>query len=183
MSTYQYRAVQTLNRAYFKNENVSLHLIENNLNKIEQAGSLLDQVKKVIFYGKFDSFFKDEVLPAYRAKCTDSKNQIVFHMLLGILTECAELVPVIKNIIRDENFNINDEEFQNYLIKEFGDFRWYISVCLHTLGVTDAQCENLNIRKLEARFGKSFDAEKALTRNLKNEDSLKFQKKSEEFYV
>lgn len=83
------------------------------------------------------------------------------HMVLGMVTESAELADVFKkNIAYGKDIDlINVKE-------ELGDLCWYVANICNINGWNLEDILQININKLSARYGDKFSEEKALNRDL-----------------
>lgn len=69
---------------------------------------------------------------------------------LGLVGEAGEIANKIKKVIRDNNYELNDE-IKYDLRKEIGDVLWYIAALCSELGVEMDDVAEENISKLFSR--------------------------------
>lgn len=131
------------------------------------AGEVLDQIKKHVFYGRpFDldamSAAEDKVGDGYSRITTwdepvdpDSEIEInprVFHALMGIITEGAELAETLKKTVEGEQLDIVN------VSEEIGDIAWYgLGIFADATGITGEQILTANIDKLRRRYPEKFN--------------------------
>ena len=142
----------------------------NALDQFIKWGNVLARAKKSLFYGR--DFFPAN--PAFNAgehfttidedyQLTE-KEQVLIHAILGHATESVELAEVLVKLMRGTG-TFDDVNIQ----EEFGDGEWYRALGLSQLGQTHEENLKQNDAKLERRFGKAFDPEKANERDLEGE--------------
>lgn len=144
------------------------------------AGQMLDQVKKHIFYGK--DYNGDEFNNAYLT-IRDAIEDIagiplsgnlyeeaievdprVFHSIIGIATESTELCEALyHSILSKEEFDVVN------LLEELGDVAWYSSILVDSTNGDWSNILETNISKLRKRFPEKFTNEDAIERNLDDE--------------
>lgn len=78
-------------------------------------------------------------------------------LVLGIVTEAAEIADIYKKRLA-QGKSIDKE----HLAVEIGDLIWYIRALIDTNGLNFGDILNKNIEKLQARYGETYDREKAL---------------------
>lgn len=150
------------------------------------VGSMLDQLKKNIFYGKpidtakFDSYRHDviDAMDYFRpiqglrhATHSDLAKPIkidprLFHAIIGAITEAAELGEALRKAIESDSPDVIN------VLEEFGDINWYEAIAVDTLGGDFQQLLEKNIAKLKARFPDKFTSENAIVRDLDKERSI-----------
>ena len=92
---------------------------------------------------------------------------IILHALMGITTECGELMDQLKkHLIYGKPL-----DFTN-LMEEDGDLRWYLSLLETACNYTADEAQDRNIEKLRARFPNRFTEYDALNRNLDKEREI-----------
>jgi NTP pyrophosphatase (non-canonical NTP hydrolase) len=97
------------------------------------------------------------------------------HMVLGIVTEAAELADVFK-----KSLAYNKEIDWTNVREEFGDLMWYIANFCKSHDFDLEEILGTNIAKLKARYPDKFTEEKANNRHLDVERQvLEFGKKLE----
>lgn len=148
------------------------------------AGNMLDQYKKQVFYNKDIDTDNQQLLineiKFYVAQLeTDGGlNRInsippafmdprIFHGIIGLATESAELVEaIVKSLLTNNPLDkVNVQE-------ELGDINWYVSVLVDALGADWENILNTNIKKLKARYPNKFTSENAINRNLEVERKI-----------
>jgi NTP pyrophosphatase (non-canonical NTP hydrolase) len=87
------------------------------------------------------------------------------HASLGLVTEASELADVYKkNLFYGRAFS------PSKILDEAGDILYYVARILDANGFTLSDCLEANVSKLTARFGDSFDANKANNRDTVKEN-------------
>jgi NTP pyrophosphatase (non-canonical NTP hydrolase) len=149
-------------------------------------GSMLDQLKKNIFYGKpidtakFDLYRQDILdamdyfrpIPGLRHATHDGLSKPInidprlFHAIIGAITEAAELGEALRKALDSESPDVIN------VLEEFGDINWYEAIAVDTLGGDFQQLLEKNIAKLKARFPDKFTSENAIVRDLEKERSI-----------
>jgi NTP pyrophosphatase (non-canonical NTP hydrolase) len=124
----------------------------------------VDMLKKALFYGKpvdLDTKPQEHMAMIWNTAIGDMKEfRPLFHAVLGIMTESAELV---------EGFTLgfSKGDFDTVNLKEeLGDVLWYIQLACNTLGTSIPELMTINDKKLEKRFGPVFSEDKANNRDL-----------------
>lgn len=74
--------------------------------------------------------------------------------LIGLLGEAGELANKMKKIIRDDNFEISDDQ-KKAISKESGDIKWYDAEFLFDLNLSMDQSAINNINELQLRQKKN----------------------------
>lgn len=157
-------------------------LLLDTLSIIIAAGTILDKLKKNIFYKKP---FNQKELADLNAEIQTASRYVqmaifegsghneqikvdprVFHALVGAITESAELAEALKKGLTSQNV-----DFVNVL-EEFGDINWYQAIAVDALGGDFQQILERNIAKLKARFPDKFTNENAINRDLDTERSI-----------
>lgn len=97
------------------------------------------------------------------------KNARMEHGLHGLTTELGELVDIFKRHI----FYGTDVDSKKAK-EEVGDICWYLAIIFDELdqrfGIDGPEVLAANIRKLKTRYAGKFSEEKAITRNLDQEE-------------
>lgn len=91
----------------------------------------------------------------------------ILHSALGVSTEAGELLDAVKKHV----YYGKDLDKVN-LFEEVGDLFWYLAILADELGFNFEEAMKKNNEKLEARYGKSFSSEKAVSRNLDKERNI-----------
>lgn len=86
------------------------------------------------------------------------------HMILGMVTESAELATVYKNCLA------YNKEIDIYnVVEELGDLLWFIVNFCRMNEIDIEEVLDININKLMVRYPEAFTKEKAINRDLKSE--------------
>lgn len=139
---------------------------------IQRASVTLDAIKKYIFYNKPS---RDLHVPSYMAY-SEAEQKIdvqsswylklrVLHAVLGLLSEADEYIVALLPLLDNKGHAFDPVNFQ----EEMGDNLWYAALALDAIGCTFGACARANIAKLEARYGKKFDIDRAKNRSLEVE--------------
>ena len=88
----------------------------------------------------------------------------LLHAAVGLATESGEFLDAFKKCM----FYGAKADVVN-LREELGDMLWYITLAANALGVTIEELMDINTRKLERRYGKTYVCARALERNLTEE--------------
>lgn len=164
-------------------------ILLNVLDMVISVGTLMDLLKKNIFYKKpitpSDIAYlveriadRAESFPSW-ALGDDDKTDVskhpqwewgidvdarVFHAIVGSITESAELAEALRRAIFDETplDRVN-------VLEEFGDINWYQAIATDALGGSFEETLKRNIAKLKARFPEKYSDERANNRNLQVE--------------
>lgn len=152
------------------------------------AGTLLDQVKKNVFYNKpFDlkkmddkfsclnsdlvSYETDEyyieAAQQINAKEVIDVDPRVFHAIIGIMTESTELAEQLLAGVRGKKM-----DRVNLLEEGAGDVCWYQAILVDALGADWEEALQTVINKLRARYPDKFTNENAINRDLNNERKI-----------
>jgi NTP pyrophosphatase (non-canonical NTP hydrolase) len=97
----------------------------------------------------------------------DVRTARLVHGLMGLVTESAEAVDVLKKHV----FYGKPIDLTN-LAEELGDLFWYMAILCDELDVEFEQIMSKNIAKLRARYGNQFSQDKALNRDLDKEKAV-----------
>lgn len=148
---------------------------------IISAGTVLDQIKKNVFYKKpfkiseiqdkmatareaIDAvtfLMHDQEFPNPAFDKDVEVNPRIFHSVVGIVTEAVELLQAI---------DLNSREVDTVnLLEEFGDLAWYQAIGIDEAGGTFEQVLDRVIAKLRARYPEKFTNENAINRDLAKE--------------
>jgi NTP pyrophosphatase (non-canonical NTP hydrolase) len=160
--------------------------LQNLLIAFVSIGSMLDQIKKHVFYGKPYDFDKLRSLWEDAARAVhffrpiehfchplDDKNATpiavdprLFHAIIGAMTESTELAEALLT-----SLTTNSTDVVNVL-EEFGDINWYQAIAVDALDGDFEEILTKNIAKLKARFPDKFTSEKAIERDLTKERNI-----------
>lgn len=146
-------------------------MLADQLGDFVEAGAMVDLCKKALFYGKtkpelaklVEQYADDSEAFCYSDGGPDSEPNDLLHGLLGIATEAAELSELMLNADPE---GIDDTK----LLDELGDLMWYVHLVLAATDMTMGEVLAANAAKLKARFGDKFSQDKAINRDVQNED-------------
>ena len=146
------------------------------------AGNILDQIKKHVYYG--NEYDLDDIkarsalltrageeLNKYAHEDAVATNEIalgvdprVFHAIVGIATESTELLEALDLSGRPmDRVNIGEE---------FADIDWYKAIGVNALELNWDTLLKTNIKKLRNRYKDKFDAHEAKIRDLGKEREI-----------
>lgn len=144
------------------------------LSPIIEYGNSLDDIKKALFYGRDLDFFMrkrwkgrklNNALTAFHD--TESTGVMIFHGLLGVITEAVELAELLESTVIDK------KPFDTVNLKEeLGDIFWYMAILAKAMNFTFEEIQHANIEKLKLRFPEKFTEAAANNRNLDAERKL-----------
>jgi NTP pyrophosphatase (non-canonical NTP hydrolase) len=143
------------------------------------VGTMLDMVKKNVFYGK-------PISSETWSECSSTIELIsqqlnkrgntplllqpeinvdprLFHGILGIATESTELVEILQQAIEGKPLN------RVHLGEEMFDLNWYQAILCDANNLDWERLLDRGIEKLRVRFPDKFDANRAINRNLESE--------------
>lgn len=157
-------------------------LLAGTIQLMIHAGNILDQIKKNIFYNKpfdqvafnqqlsgcisaFDLIAENQDLFGQEeVKVEFSVNPRIFHSIVGIATETAELL---------ESINLNSDSIDEVnLLEEYGDINWYQAIGIDEVNGNFNQVFTTNIDKLKLRYPEKFTETDANNRDLLIERDL-----------
>jgi len=98
----------------------------------------------------------------------------LLHGSMGLVTESGEFMDAIKKHL----FYGKPLDKIN-LIEESGDLFWYLAIIHSVFGKAFEYAMTLNIKKLRARYGDTFNSERALVRDLGKEREILEEKPSQ----
>jgi NTP pyrophosphatase (non-canonical NTP hydrolase) len=149
------------------------------------ACNALDEVKRVIIYGKMPEYLeneedslqaanenyvammresgKTEEEIAARLKLDQEQIELIHHAI-GLVTEAGEILEPVLRFALDE-----DALDKVNLAEELGDSNWYQAGLHRLLGTTFEEVNAKNIAKLKDRYPDKFDAGAAVNRDLGKE--------------
>jgi NTP pyrophosphatase (non-canonical NTP hydrolase) len=144
----------------------------------ELFGLMLNQFKKVIIYDKPLDGIQDEVMSlseelafvmgaddAFELLALDQKRAETLHAVLGLVTEMAEITPLLMKYI----LGIDEECDEAHLNEEIGDFFFYFAILERLFGLDVGEIKQRNTAKLKVRYPDKFSSESALNRDLEAE--------------
>lgn len=130
-----------------------------------EAGETLDRVKRQLYYGKPQDFPADggdfPAMPGAPARLADRRTARLFHAVLGMCTEAAELLSAV-----DAHLANGDEIDELNVFEELGDSSWYWGLGADAMSFDPDSILERNIAKLRARYPGKFDADQAVNRDL-----------------
>lgn len=94
-------------------------------------------------------------------------NHRVLHGAIGVCTESGELLDAVKKAI----FYKADLDHVN-IKEEIGDIFWYLAILCDHFGWSFEEIQELNIRKLKARYPDKFNTIDASSRDLSTERAI-----------
>jgi len=104
------------------------------------------------------------ITPELIERLTDTRTIRLLHVGMGLCTEAAEFVDMLKkHIFYGKKLDIVN------LQEEIGDSDWYSAIGIDALETTFEKILTTNIEKLRARYPEKFTEEAAINRNLKLE--------------
>jgi len=160
---------------------VNEDLITETISVLINAGNILDQIKKHVFYGKD----YDISILLHHVRCIEDSttalgnlsrcdihdeekldiNPRVFHSIVGIATESTELLEAL-------NLDGKDMDRVN-LGEEFGDLDWYKAIAVDELNLNWVTILETVIGKLKERYPEEeFTSEAAINRDLDKEREI-----------
>lgn len=156
-------AKRTVSHKFYA-ENVSADDFLKTTLAFESVGCKLDDIKKSLYYDKFDLNDTNQI------GVNDVAERIgvdTLHGILGIVTEGVELIQAInKTIATKEEFDVVNMK------EEIGDIMWYIALLCNTHNIDLKQVMQTNINKLKQRFPEKFTTDNANNRDLRAEREI-----------
>lgn len=182
MNLKDYTEAAKLTESVIDTINVNRESLESVISIFINAGNILDDLKKNIYYGReFDknklaiqiSKIAQEVKTIDIQKFYEPDNLDIsistrtLHAILGIATEGTEMVEALNKVLSGEEIDIIN------LAEENGDINWYQAIMLDDLGQDWDKMLEVNISKLNNRYkSKTFEAENANNRDLDSEREI-----------
>lgn len=147
-------------------------LVTERLSEFQDLADELDILKKHIFYGKplgkEDQALADATPGILMSEQRQrfAMNIRILHGIMGMITECGELVnEMMQHVVEGKSVDrVN-------ILEECCDVDWYKNLTLDAVGFTAEDVPGTLIPKLEVRYARKFDAQRALSRNLEAERS------------
>lgn len=136
---------------------------------VKSAGMLADHVKKYVFYDKEGVIDQvPDTMPVPFVKLRHAKESFddhdtirIFHGILGLVTEAAEMMEMLQAHI----FEFAALDMQN-LLEECGDQTWYLALLAKSLDLaTFNEFFATNKAKLTLRYGDKWNQDGALNRD------------------
>lgn len=146
------------------------------------SGTLLDNIKKNIFYNKPISDDWDEILTEItqltkEISSLDDINELsrniininprIFHSAVGIATEGAELVEALYKSI-DDNIELDTVN----VLEESFDVLWYLLIGHDAMNANMENTLNVGFDRLRKRYPEKFTSDNAINRNLESEREI-----------
>lgn len=151
--------VNALCSPLFHHERVHGDDFEILLDNVIEAATALDDLKKVLFYGRLPA----QPAPTFSASFAYERvHPDIVHAIVGIITEAGELAERLLKMGKEPN-----EDHRPNLVEESGDLGWYVQLLRNRLAITSSHERLINARKLFKRYPeKVFAATRAAERNL-----------------
>lgn len=172
---YQKDALRTKSDAYF-GANIKRSALVQKLTHIVDDNETLDHYKKAMFYGRGLGEHTPIIEPESSVETSDKQLRDIIHAVLGINTEGGELAERLRDMLLHfdgvaigESSEVLTEQDKINLFEELGDVLWYVAIAAEAMGVTIDAIMTANIEKLKKRFPEKFTQEKAIERNIENE--------------
>lgn len=183
MSFDEYQAQALRSETPLQRVFTDANLLRYSLIAAEAMGDYIDQIKKVVVYGKeidytvlraklrtLDLAVCD--LSAHTAVRGDAPSDVavhprLLHAALGLYGESGEIFAALLHQMNGEALDVKNLE------EEIGDVSWYVALymdAMHTLGaVSMVSIWAMNIAKLKARFPAKFSLAASDGRNVERE--------------
>ncbi len=145
-------------------------IVVESLAEFSQVAIDLDVLKKHVFYGNRLDPDDQRVVEGVPGALTSeqwarfAERIRLVHAVIGLITEADELLNGLMEYVMEGK----DLDRVNVL-EECCDATWYLNLALDSVGFTAADVPRTLIPKLEARYERKFNAQKALNRNLEVE--------------
>src|ERR1044071_7421593 len=104
------------------------------------------------------------ITPELVNRLTEERTIRLLHASIGMVTEAGELLDALKKFI----FYGKDLDLVN-IKEELGDSNWYQALALDEIGNSYEEIWAMVIKKLQARHGNQYNAERVINRDLDNE--------------
>ena len=177
MDLTQYVKDATSTESLIETVKVDPQLLASTLQIMIAAGTILDQIKKNVFYEKpynIDNIMvefsnmvesldgiKTAILTGIEPQDTLYTPRI-FHSIVGIATESIELLE-----------GMTDDTFDTVnFLEELGDLNWYEAIGIDAVSGDFDNVLTTNIEKLRARYPDKFNKDAAVDRDLTMERDL-----------
>ncbi len=161
---YQAEADKTCS-IHFNPQNVNLEDFKRVLKQFVGLSNILNLYKKLLFRGVDPGAINMPTVD-HADSLAGNGGHIPFdlidlvHGIVGDATESGETVEILLDLLDGklpDRVNV---------VEEAGDKRWYLNRMLRWAGVTDLECERVNIDKLHGRHGSAFDIFRDANRDL-----------------
>jgi len=167
----------TRTESVVENIQVNATALQSLLTAYISIGNMLDQIKKNAFYDKpFNlvdwSHDKNNAIKfidllrhinPIEDKTTLDVNTRIFHSIVGICTESAEMVEALNSTLSGEELDTVN------LLEECFDLDWYQFIMLDECDSSLEQIWNAGFTKLKKRYPNKFTSEDAINRDLETE--------------
>lgn len=180
LTEYQEKALRT--ESVVEHVSADKNELLHTLAMFNTVGEMLDCLKKKIYYNnpkKYNEKFQElsDSLKFFDT-CTDNHhndcheeildvNPRIFHGIIGIATEAAELVAALQR-----NISGHEIDYVN-VAEEWGDACWYGDGILHhALGIDPRVTRDRNIAKLKKRYPEKYSDMDAEVRDLAGEREI-----------
>lgn len=155
------------NSVLFNPQYVDRDTFVANLRTFIDTANVINLYKKLLFRGRTPEDLNmkhpklhESLAPEFDPNNSTDETINVVHGCVGVITEAGEVAEILLDAIEQNRLDpVNVAE-------EAGDLRWYIVRMLRGIGMTDEQCERMNIDKLHGRHGETFNVERDANRNL-----------------
>lgn len=125
--------------------------------------SIDDLPASEISTGKAEGLSPDE----YQKRCLKTasavsmatKNNLLVQGVMGMCGESGEAIDIVK-----KHFFQGHPLDPEHLAKELGDVLWYVATTAEAIGYSLEQVMDMNLRKLEKRYGAEFSEEHSMNR-------------------
>ena len=150
--------------------------LEKLLSTMIKMGTVLDQVKKNVFYGK-QYKTGDESVQALLSESLkliqdmlDGKGEVmtvnvinprVFHGIVGVSTESTELLEAMHTAIYTRNHDLDVTNIG----EELFDCTWYQHILYDALHLNPQEVMDVGLKKLKQRYPDKFDSDRAINRD------------------
>lgn len=162
----------------YHGDKVPLAYLREVLNEAINALTMLDGIKKTLFYGRelprnallvaseHESPATCQTLP-YRITVDVQKAELILHSIIGAATENGELLELLRAVM----FEGKPFDPVNFA-EEIGDTQWYNAIGLGAVGTNFDDVHRTNIAKLRHRFPEKFTEYEANNRDLFGERAI-----------
>lgn len=192
----QFDYIEEANRTMSNNfhEGVPANLVAAGLLDISGNIDKMDQVKKLMFYGRQNFSLSSLIELAKQSRppsdCLDvdfeklmptlpREDAIrIFHGIIGIITEAGEMALALSEAL----FQGKPLDLTN-IQEEIGDNQWYVAAMLRAMGRTFDDVHRQNIAKLRLRYPDKFTEHDANNRDLGAERKLLERKPLEQLFT
>jgi NTP pyrophosphatase (non-canonical NTP hydrolase) len=104
----------------------------------------------------------DEDYASKARRTLSSNDNVIEHMIIGLVTEAGELMDAWKK----HKFYGRDLDIQN-IKEELGDIHWYLGILHDEIGYSEKEARDDNITKLQKRYPDKF--KDVIKRDINNE--------------